>query len=153
MSLYTSEREKRVERYLLTRCRELGLLCMKFTSPARGGVPDRIVVSHSGTVFVEVKRPGGILEPRQRAVHAKLRRFGAVVYVVDDESSVDALTNRLAGGGRRGPATAEGSTMTVADAAAATTTVTGQQQCETTDSGASRQEHTAAGDTDQSQPR
>ncbi|MGI8306994.1 VRR-NUC domain-containing protein [Saccharopolyspora hattusasensis] len=97
MSLYAPERENPVECYLLTQCRSNGLLCMKFTSPARGGVPDRIVVSHAGTVFVEVKRPGGDLEPRQRAVHAKLRRFGAEVHVVHNETSVDTLINHLLG--------------------------------------------------------
>ncbi|MEU6263690.1 VRR-NUC domain-containing protein [Saccharopolyspora shandongensis] len=97
MSLYAPERENPVERYLLMQCRRSGLLCMKFTSPARGGVPDRIVVSHAGTVFVEVKRPGGGLEPRQRAVHAKLRRFGAEIHVIDSETSVDTLINLLLG--------------------------------------------------------
>ncbi|MFI9629248.1 VRR-NUC domain-containing protein [Streptomyces sp. NPDC052042] len=99
---HSPERENPIERYLLLQCRRNGLLCMKFTSPARGGVPDRIVVSYSGTVFVEVKRPGGDLEPRQRAVHAKLRRFGAKVYVVDDRPSVDALIDLLARGQGRG---------------------------------------------------
>lgn len=87
-----NRREAPVERYLLAQCRRHGFLCMKFVSPSRGGVPDRIVVTPSaGTVFVEVKRPGGRPEPRQRKVHAKMRRFGAEIFVVDDDASVDAL--------------------------------------------------------------
>lgn len=95
--------ESPIEGYLLKQCRNNGFLCMKFVSPARGGVPDRIVVTPTaGTVFVEVKRPGGDLERRQRVVHAKMRGFGAQIYVVDDEKSVDALIQHLHQGGGDG---------------------------------------------------
>ncbi|WP_181273596.1 VRR-NUC domain-containing protein [Brevibacterium oceani] len=87
--------ERAVERYLLLQCRAHGFLCMKFVSPARGGVPDRIVVSPAGTVFVEVKRPGGSLRKLQLTMHAKLRRHGGQVHVVDDQESVDALIAHL----------------------------------------------------------
>ncbi len=96
MSLARPKKENPIERYLLRQCRDHGLLCMKFVSPARGGVPDRVIVAPTvGTVFVEVKRPGGKPDPRQLATHAKLRRFGAAVYVVDDEASIDALVRQL----------------------------------------------------------
>ncbi|WP_405749204.1 VRR-NUC domain-containing protein [Streptomyces sp. NBC_01411] len=83
--------EGAVENYLLTQCRANGFLCLKFVSPARGGVPDRIVVAPRGTVFVEVKRPGGQLRKLQQLTHAKLRRHGAEVHVVHDKPSVDAF--------------------------------------------------------------
>ena len=92
-----STRERAVERYLLAECRRHGLFCLKFVSPARGGVPDRVVITPTGTVFVEVKRPGGDLEKRQRAMHAKMRRFGAEIHVVDDEPGVDAFISRVLG--------------------------------------------------------
>ena len=88
-------REEVIERYLLQRCRENGFMCLKFVSPARGGVPDRLLVTPTGTVFVEVKRPGGHLDRRQRLMHAKLRRFGGKVHVVDDKAAVDELVARL----------------------------------------------------------
>ncbi|WP_433855155.1 VRR-NUC domain-containing protein [Streptomyces kronopolitis] len=84
-----------VEEYLLTQCRANGFLCLKFVSPARGGVPDRIVVAPRGTVFVEVKRPGGQLRKLQRLTHAKLRHHGAEVHVVDDKPSVDLFIAHL----------------------------------------------------------
>ena len=84
-----------VEDYLLAQCRANGFLCLKFVSPARGGVPDRIVVAPRGTVFVEVKRPGGRLRKRQQRTRAKLRRHGAEVHVVDDKPSVDAFIANL----------------------------------------------------------
>ncbi|MGW3197117.1 VRR-NUC domain-containing protein [Streptomyces sp. NPDC001118] len=88
-------RESTIEDYFLAQCRAHGFLCLKFVSPGRGGVPDRIVVAPSRTVFVEVKRPGGKLQKLQQLTHAKLRRYGAEVHVVDDKPSVDALIANL----------------------------------------------------------
>lgn len=88
-------RERDIERYFLQQCRTYRLLCLKFVSPARNGVPDRIVVTPAKTVFVELKKPGGSLRKIQRVTHSKLRRYGAVVYVVDDRQSVDRLITKL----------------------------------------------------------
>lgn len=88
-----SPHERVIEGYLLAQCRAHGFLCLKFVSPARGGVPDRIVIAPRGTVFVEVKRPGGQLRKRQQLTHTKL----AEVLVVDDEPSVDAFITHLLG--------------------------------------------------------
>lgn len=91
----SSKREGVVERYLRDRCRAEGFLCLKFVSPARGGVPDRIVVTPAKTVFVEVKKPGGDLEKRQRVVHERMRRHGAEIHVVDTRPLVDAFIRQL----------------------------------------------------------
>ncbi|MFC4507792.1 MULTISPECIES: VRR-NUC domain-containing protein [Streptomyces] len=91
----TSPRERVIEDYLLDQCRAHGFLCLKFVSPARGGVPDRIVVALGRIVFVEVKRPGGWLRKRQELMHAKLRRHGAEVHVVDDKPSVDVFITHV----------------------------------------------------------
>ncbi|MEU7156074.1 VRR-NUC domain-containing protein [Streptomyces chrestomyceticus] len=91
----TSLRERVIEGYLLDQCRAHGFLCLKFVSPARGGVPDRIVVAPGRIVFVEVKRPGGRLRKLQQRTQAKLRRHGAEVHVVDDKPSVDAFIAHL----------------------------------------------------------
>ncbi|MEU7322477.1 VRR-NUC domain-containing protein [Streptomyces griseoviridis] len=91
----TRTRESTIEDYLLSQCRAHGFLCLKFVSPARRGVPDRIVVAPSGTVFVEVKRPGGRLRKLQQLTHAKLRRHGAEVHVVDDKPSIDVFIAHL----------------------------------------------------------
>ncbi|MFJ7416695.1 VRR-NUC domain-containing protein [Streptomyces sp. NPDC098077] len=91
----TSSRERDIEGYLLAQCRAHGFLCLKFVSPARGGVPDRIVVAPHGTVFVEVKRPGSQLRKLQQRTHAKLRSHGAEVHVVDDKPSVDTFIAHL----------------------------------------------------------
>lgn len=88
-------RENSIERYLLSQCRAHSFLCLKFISPARGAVPDRIIITPGGTVFVEVKRPGEEPTARQLATHAKMRRFGAKVYVVDSRPAVDRLIQLL----------------------------------------------------------
>ncbi|WP_406004613.1 VRR-NUC domain-containing protein [Streptomyces sp. NBC_00987] len=91
----TSPRERVIEDYLLTQCRAHGFLCLKFVSPARRGVPDRIVVALGRIVFVEVKRPGDRPRKLQQLMHTKLRRHGAEVHVVDDKPSVDAFIANL----------------------------------------------------------
>lgn len=88
--------ERDVEAHLLVRCRQMGFLCMKFTSPGRAGVPDRILITPNGTVFVEVKRPGGKLRRLQHEVTEKMRRAGAEVHVIDTIASVNELVESLA---------------------------------------------------------
>ncbi|MCU4298802.1 VRR-NUC domain-containing protein [Brevibacterium permense] len=88
--------EHDVEAHLLDRCRQMGFLCMKFTSPGRAGVPDRVVVTPMGTVFIETKRPGGRLSRLQEEIIEKMRRAGAEVHVVDTVAGVDELVEHLA---------------------------------------------------------
>lgn len=97
-------REKNIESYLLAQCRKHGFLCLKFTSPGRAGVPDRLLVTPAATVFVEVKRPGETPRKQQVVMHHKIRRFGGQVHVVDSETSVDALITHLRAGGTPQPA-------------------------------------------------
>ncbi|WP_030894260.1 VRR-NUC domain-containing protein [Streptomyces sp. NRRL F-5053] len=93
------QQESTVEHYLLTQCRQNGFLCLKFVSPGRIGVPDRIIVSPvAGTVFVEVKRPGGRVRKSQQLMHAKMRRCGADVRVIDSTVKVDTLIAHLLAG-------------------------------------------------------
>lgn len=52
--------ESKLERYLVKRCRKLGILCYKFVSPGRRGVPDRILLFQGKVVFLELKALGKI---------------------------------------------------------------------------------------------
>ena len=80
--------EKQVEAYLVKRVKELGGLCLKFTSPSRVGVPDRVCILPRATVFwVEVKKEGGELSVRQErelALYSDLGHHTAVVYCKRD---------------------------------------------------------------------
>ena len=58
-----------------------GWLAMKFTSPARRSVPDRIFIRDGQVVFVEFKTPKGVLTSGQEREIARLRGKGATVYV------------------------------------------------------------------------
>jgi hypothetical protein len=88
-------REKRIESYFRRQCRLHGLLALKFVSPARNGVPDRMVITAVGTVFVELKRPGERPTRLQKAMHRKMRRFGAEVHVLDSVPVVDTFVREL----------------------------------------------------------
>jgi Holliday junction resolvase len=53
--------ESRVEAKIVTYARSKGCLVYKFSSPARRGVPDRIIIAPGGKVlFLEIKRPGKV---------------------------------------------------------------------------------------------
>lgn len=88
-------RETVVERYLIAQCRAYGFLCLKFTSPARGGVPDRIVVTPVGSIFVELKKPGQQPDRRQLETHTKMRRYGAEIHIIDSRAGVDSFIAQL----------------------------------------------------------
>lgn len=82
-------RENVIETALLDACRNHGLLPLKFTSPSRGGVPDRLIITPVGSIFVELKRPGLKPDGRQLNMHQKLRDYGGEVHVIDTIEKVD----------------------------------------------------------------
>ena len=82
-------REREIERALVEAVAAAGGIAYKFTSPARRGVPDRLIVLPGGRVrFVEVKAPGGRLSKLQEIEIARLRRLGMRVDIV---SSIDQV--------------------------------------------------------------
>lgn len=84
--------EKDVERYLVKRVAAAGGTAYKFSSPARRGVPDRIIVMPCGRViFAEVKAPGKRPTTLQAREHERLRSLGQEVVVVDCREACDAL--------------------------------------------------------------
>ena len=92
----TPPKERIIERYLVGRCRELGVMCLKFTAPGHIGVPDRLLLGRDATgaavsLFVEVKRPGGKPRPSQIYMIAEMRDHGAHAVVAATKAEVDAL--------------------------------------------------------------
>ncbi|ACY19853.1 VRR-NUC domain protein [Gordonia bronchialis DSM 43247] len=92
----SAPRESAIERHLVQRCAEIGVLCLKFTSPGHVGVPDRVLMGHdanddSVTLFVEVKRPDEAPRPSQVAMIRRMRDHGQHAVVADSKASVDAL--------------------------------------------------------------
>ena len=77
--------ESDVEARLTRLVEKAGGLCLKWVSPGRLGVPDRIIIMPGGRILlVELKRPGGKPRASQKAFHAKLAARGVPVHIVDD---------------------------------------------------------------------
>lgn len=78
-------RERVIERALVQAVAAAGGVAYKFTSPARRGVPDRLIVLPGGRIFfAEVKGAGGRLSKLQEVEIDRLRQLGARVEVVCD---------------------------------------------------------------------
>lgn len=85
--------EKLLQSKCLKRARLNGWLCYKFSSPARRGVPDVIMIREGEVIFVEFKNPNGKgrLSKLQEVEILKLRTEGMDVVVIDNEEEFNAL--------------------------------------------------------------
>lgn len=84
--------EKDIESYLVKIVQANGGVAYKFSSPARRGVPDRIVILPTGrVVFVELKAPGKTPTRLQEKEHERLSTLGQEVLVIDSKEACDAL--------------------------------------------------------------
>lgn len=78
------ESEKLIERKLRDRVNEMGGWCIKLLPFVVSGLPDRLCLFKGGRLlFAEVKGTGLKPTPIQYAVHAKLRKLGFRVEVID----------------------------------------------------------------------
>ena len=83
--------EKDVEQYLKRQCTKFGMLCFKFNSPGKVGVPDRIIIFAGMVFFVECKAPAGKITPNQVSVHMEMLKQGVTVSIVRTFAEVDNL--------------------------------------------------------------
>lgn len=75
--------EKSVERRLVEGVKRAGGLCLKFISPGKAGVPDRVIIAPDGrVVFAEVKTEAGKLSKIQEHMIDELRKCNANVRVL-----------------------------------------------------------------------
>lgn len=91
-------RESRIEQALRLRAADYGFLALKFVSPQKAGVPDRVLITPHGTVFIELKAPGQKPRPLQNRVMAEMARSGARLYLIDNLDAVETLLAALATG-------------------------------------------------------
>lgn len=80
--------ERKLERRLVSFCKDHGLYCRKWVSPGVRGVPDRIIIGRK-ILFIELKSPGKTLDPLQaresRLITAALKNNpSALVFEIDD---------------------------------------------------------------------
>lgn len=101
----TMTRERDIERYLVQQVKALGGEVRKVQWVGRRGAPDRVVMLRArhprlvggkvaderNTIWVELKAPGIPPEPHQLREHARMRRMGQRVEVVDSYAAVDVV--------------------------------------------------------------
>ena len=84
--------EQFIESQLKKAVESSGGFCWKLVCPGTTGVPDRICLMNSRSVFVELKAPGKQPRPIQLRRMNQLRQQGFTTLVVD---SVDAIQEVL----------------------------------------------------------
>lgn len=83
-----SKLEKRIANY----CKENNWLYYKFVSPAKNGVPDRIMIKSGIIIFIELKSPGKPLRKLQEVRFKELQTAGAQAYKIDNyENFLDLI--------------------------------------------------------------
>lgn len=87
--------EGKIEGYLEKKAKENKFLCYKFKSPGNRGVPDRVLIGHGKTFFVELKAPGEKPRPLQEEIFSRMRKAGATVFVADSKKEVDKIINYM----------------------------------------------------------
>ena len=88
--------EKDIERWLGNQLKKLGCIYMKFVSPGNDGVPDRIIIVPGGAaIFVELKSTTGKLMANQRVQISRLRKQGALVFVITGKTDAELFVDDL----------------------------------------------------------
>lgn len=88
--------EKVRERKLKKQVEKLGGLCLKFVSPGTTGVPDRKILMPFGLeYFVELKKDGETLSPRQVFMKKQFEKRGTKVYVVDSNHAYTKFIEKI----------------------------------------------------------
>ncbi len=81
--------ESTLEKRLRLEVGKHGGLALKFISPGKRGVPDRLVLVPMGrAVFVEMKAPSKPLEPLQKKRTEELKNLGFKVYKIDSNTDI-----------------------------------------------------------------
>jgi ribosomal protein S6 len=89
-------RESQIEAYFVKRVKQAGGLQRKFVSPGHRSVADRIAGFAVGRfAFVELKATSSIPRDDQLREHARWRRLGFKVYVIDSYEGVDAFIKEM----------------------------------------------------------
>ena len=74
--------EKKIEQKLVREVKKKGGIAPKWVSPGFAGIP-------------EVKAPGEVPRPLQKARHRLLKKLGFKVYVLDDEKDIPEILKEV----------------------------------------------------------
>ena len=94
MSKTIKPKESVLEKYLVKRCKEAGILCYKFSSPAQTGVPDRILIRDGQVLFLELKREGEVPTKLQMHHLKSILNTGVSAAWTDSKAGVDLVTQK-----------------------------------------------------------
>lgn len=84
-------RESDIEKYLVGTVEMLGGECRKLRWIGRRGAPDRVIMMDGDTIWIELKATGEKAKPHQLREHARIRKMGQRVEVIDSVEAVDEL--------------------------------------------------------------
>lgn len=84
-------RESDIEIYLVKRVKELGGEVRKVKWIGRNKAPDRRVMLNGLCVWIELKAPGKVCREGQTREHARMRKHGEIVEVVDSIARIDEI--------------------------------------------------------------
>lgn len=88
--------EKHVEQALTRAVKNLGGLCLKFTSPGLAGVPDRLILLPEGHIaFAELKAPGKKPRPVQRVRKQQIENLGVPVHIIDHPNQIPGVLHEI----------------------------------------------------------
>lgn len=93
-------RESLIEAYLRNQVQDAGGEVRKVKWIGRRGAPDRIIFMNGLVVLPELKATGKTLEPHQEREHARLRKQGVWVCMIDSLDAVDLLVALLKKGSK-----------------------------------------------------
>ena len=80
-----------VQKPTVAYAKRLGWLAWKMKIEGRNGCPDYALMRRGVILWVEFKRPGGVLSAQQKLRHAELRAQGFAVHVIDNPDAGRAL--------------------------------------------------------------
>jgi len=84
--------ERKLEAYLVDRCKKLGFLCRKVQWLGRNGAPDRVVFMPGGKVlWIELKSPSGRVSKIQELEFSRMEDLGHDVWVAYTAEQIDGL--------------------------------------------------------------
>lgn len=86
-------KESSIERYLVSRVKKKGGVCLKIQANFFNGIPDRLCLMPKGRMFfVELKAPDGAPSKLQIKRIQELKKLGYEAYVVDNKERINELT-------------------------------------------------------------
>lgn len=94
MTTYLSESQ--LEEKFCKKIKKIGGMALKFMSPGRAGVPDRIILMPGGKIyFVEMKSSNGPVNPIQEYIFEKFEELGFKVHILNSENSVKKFLEKI----------------------------------------------------------